>query len=138
MIIELYKKGDWEKITDAVEPFMPVSGEFDKIAARGIAVTATDDNKAMACGGVTFMNEKEGTVWVKISRECAKQPAMWARTIKETFAIMIESVGNVEIYTYILNGFCKGEKLAKLIKMKKTNQSVEHNGNIYNKYLVVV
>ena len=138
--VRLYKKGDWEKVKDPIEPFTPIcgKGEFDEVAKRGVAVTATDDNNIMACGGVTFMNDKEGTVWVKVSKDCAKRPFLWARAIKDTFRIMTESVGDIKIYTYILKDFCQGEKLARLIKMKKVGESVEHNGNIYNKFMVVV
>lgn len=136
--IKLYKKGDWYKIEDSVEPFMPVYTDFDYIAAKGIAVTATDNDKVMAVGGVTFINDKEGTVWVKVSKACAKRPIMWARFIKNTFKIMTESVGDIEIYTYILDNFCKGEKLARIIKMKRCDITREHNGNIYNKYKVVL
>lgn len=140
MTIREYKTGDWSGVEDAVEPFVPIvnDGEFDVIASHGIAVTATDGDKVMAVGGVTLQNDKEGMVWVKISQQCAKRPVMWARVIEEVFGLMVSSVNEVEVYTYILNGFCKGEKLAKLIKMHKTDQSVEHNGNIYNKYMVVV
>jgi len=138
--VQLYKKGDWAKIKDSTEPFMPIreKSEFDEIAARGIAVTATENDKAMACGGVAFLNEHEGTVWVKMSKDCAKRPVMWARAIKETFGLMVESAGNVKITTYILENFCKGEKLARLIGLKKTDETAEHNGNTYNKYTVVI
>ena len=136
--IRLYEKGDWNKIDDAIEPFMPTHADFDSVAKRGVAVTAMDGDKAMACGGVELTNDKEGTVWVKVSKACAKRPVLWARTIKDTFRLMTESVGHIEIYTYVLKDFCKGEKLAKLIKMKRTDNSIEHNGNIYNKFTVVV
>ena len=63
---------------------------------------------------------------------------MWARTTKETFAIMVNSAGGAEICTYILEGFRRGERVAKLIKMVKTDQSVEYKDNTYNKYVVVV
>lgn len=133
-----YHDGDWSRIEDAMEPFTPMyDGQFDEIARHGIAVTAVDDNKAMAVGGVTFVNEKEGMVWVKISKKCLKRPVMWARAIKETFGIMANTAG-VRIYTYILNDFCKGEKLARLIGMKRTGEKMAHNGNIYNRYVVVV
>ena len=132
-----YKNGDWSKIQDAIEPFTPLcNDEFDKIAKRGMAVTAVDDDKAMACGGVTFINDKEGVVWVKVSMECLKKPVMWARAIKETFGLMVDTAG-VEIHTYILNDFCKGEKLARLIGMKRIDETKVHNGNLYNKYMVV-
>lgn len=136
--IREYKTNDWEKIQDSVEPFTPAygDGDFDAIASRGIAVTALDGDNVMAVGGVTYIDEKEGMVWVKVSQQCAKRPVLWARTIKEVFGLMIDSVTGVEIYTYILKGFCKGEKLAKLIDMVNTDQSVEHNGKIYDRYMV--
>lgn len=132
-----YKIGDWKKIKDAVEPFTFIGG-LDDIALRGIAVTALNNNKVMACGGVTFFNEHEGAVWVKISKDCAKRPFMWARTIKETFVLMIESVDNMKISTYILDGFCKGEKLAKLIGLKRTDETEKYKENIYNKYTAMI
>lgn len=140
MTIREYKTGDWSDVVDPVEPFVPIvgDGEFDTIASHGIAVTATDGDEVMAVGGVTLVSDTEGMVWVKVSQQCAKRPIAWARVIKEVFGLMVSSVGGVEVYTYVLKGFCKGEKLAKLIKMHKTDQSVEHNGNIYTKYLVVV
>ncbi len=136
--VRLYKKGDWYKIDDAIEPFMPIETDFDLVAERGVAVTATNGDKAMACGGVTFVNNEQGTVWVKVSEGCAKRPFLWARAIKDTFRLMTESVGHIEIYTYVLKGFCKGEKLARLIRMTRTDESIEYNGNIYNKFMVVV
>ncbi len=112
--------------------------DFDSIAERGIAVTAVDDDKAMACGGVTFLNDKEGIVWVKVSRDCTNRPVMWARTIKETFGLMIDSVKDMRISTWVLDGFCRGEKLARFIKMKRSDETVRYNNNIYNKYTVVL
>lgn len=132
-----YEIGDGKKIKDAVEPFAFIGG-FDDIALRGIAVTALNNNKVMACGGVTFFTEHEGAVWVKISKDCAKRPFMWARAIKETFGLMIESVNNMKISTYILDGFCKGEKLAKLIGLKRTGETEKYKENIYHKYTAMI
>ena len=137
IIFKLYKNGDALKITDPVEPFASL-GQFDDIAKRGIAVTAMEDEKIMACGGISFVNKDEGMAWVKISENCAIKPFMWARTIKEAFSLMVESVGNVKISTYILDKFCKGEKLAKLINLKRTDEQEEYNGDIYNKYSMVI
>ena len=138
--VQLYKKGDWSRIKDAVEPFMHLrdGDEFDAIVARGIAVTAMDNDKAIACGGVTFFNNHEGAVWVKASRDCTKIPITCARMFKETFALMVESISNMKISAYVLEGFCKGEKLARLINLKKTDETQKYNGNIYSKYTAVI
>jgi len=140
IILREYKADDWAKIDDAVEPFMPLMPvrEFLEMAKRGLAITGVEDGNVMACGGVTYMNDKEGIVWVKVSKKCLKQSFRWARTIRETFNLMIESAGELKITTYVLDNFCRGEKLARLIGLKRTDETEEYNGNTYHKYTVVI
>ena len=134
-----YETKDWSKINDAVEPFMfhePLK-EFNQIVKRGVAVTAIEDGNVMACGGVAYVSEDEGIVWVKISRKCLSHPVKYARGIKEVFKIMMDALGSMTITTYILDEFCKGEKLARLIGMKKVGDTYKFNNKMYNKYAVV-
>lgn len=134
-----YEAEDWIKIDDAVEPFMfhePLD-EFNKIAKRGIAVTAIENSNIMVCGGIAYVSNDEGIVWLKVSRKCLNQPIRYARGIKEVFKIMIDSLGSMTITTYILEKFCKGEEMAKLIGMKKIGETYEFNNKMYNKYMVV-
>ncbi len=131
-----YKVEDWSKINDAIEPFMPAT-LINEVNERGIAITAIEDGCMMACGGIVYTNSTEGIVWVKVSQKCLRKPLRWARTIRETFRLMKESVGDLQISTYILDNFCKGEKLARLIGLKRTDKTEEYNGNIYNKYTAV-
>lgn len=140
ILMREYDPQDWLEITDAVEPFMFLESldEFNRVAQRGIAVTATEDGEIMACGGVAYINSEQGVVWVKISRKCVRDSFRWARTIRETFGLMIEAMKPVEIITYILSDFCKGEKLARLIGMKKTDDTFEYQEKTYNKFMVVV
>jgi hypothetical protein len=139
MKIRLYKDSDWELITDAVEPFTPLlpDDSFLHIAERSVAVTGTEANEVMACGGITFLNNTEGLVWVKVSKGCRKSAYKWARTIRETFRVMLESVGDLKVYTYVLDSFCKGDKLARMIGLTKTDETATHNGKIYYKYTAV-
>jgi hypothetical protein len=139
IILREYVPGDWYQIKDAVEPFMlPKSYGFNKTVQHGLTVTATEDDVVMACGGVTYINEKEGMVWVKVSRKCFRQPFRWGKIIRETFALMAESIGAMRIVAYILKDFCKGERLVRLIGMTKTKDTHEFNNNIYRKYMVVI
>lgn len=133
-----YKTEDWLKIDDAVEPFMFHSDEFNQIVKRGIAVTAIEDGNVMVCGGIAYINEDEGIVWVKVSKKCLSQPIRYARGIREAFRLMMESLGSMTITTYILEEFCKGERLAGLIGMKKVGDTYEFRGQMYNKYAVVI
>ena len=135
-----YKPDDWKMITDAVEPFMFLEpfGNFNEIVQRGLAITAVEDGVVMACGGVSYASNEEGVVWVKVSKKCFKQPFRWARTIKETFMLMAKSLGNMMIITYILKDFCRGEKLARMIGMEKSDRTYEFNDNTYNRYTAVI
>ena len=132
---EEFKKEDWWKITDVVEPF-PIDVPLD-ILFRGISMTALDDGRIMACGGIVLMSETEGTIWCKVSKKCLENSFSWARTMKEAFGLMIDNVGDVKISTYILQGFCRGEKLARLIGLRKSDETEIHNGNTYHKYTAV-
>lgn len=140
IIFRKYKSEDWSKIDDAVEPFMFTESldEFNKAVRRGVAVTAVEDDVIMSCGGVAYVNDKEGIVWVKVSRKCLNHSYKWARTIRETFKIMMNAIGSMIVTTYILEKFCKGEKLARLIGMKRDGETYEFNGNKYNRYSVVI
>ena len=138
MKLRKYKYEDWAMIKDAVEPFSPLlpSDSFLHIAERSVAVTGTEDGKIMACGGITFTSNTEGLVWVKVSKQCRNNAYKWARTIRETFSVMMDSV-DLTVSTYVVNGFCKGDKLARMIGLSKTGEKEEYNGNIYYKYTAV-
>lgn len=140
IILREYKPDDWKEINDAVEPFMFLEPfeNFDKIVENGLAVTAVEDDVIMACGGVSYVDNEEGVVWVKVSKKCFKQSYRWARTIRETFILMTKSLGSMKIVTYILEDFCKGEKLARLIGMTKSDRTYEFNDNTYNRYATVI
>lgn len=133
-MIELrdFKIEDFTAIQDAVEPFCTAE-DVDRATEQGIAVTATD-GACMACGGICMAGD-EGVAWMKISKDCKDNAYAWARTIIEAFELMIESV-DIPVVTYILKGFCQGDRLAMAIGMKKTDIKKEINGNIYYKYTV--
>lgn len=139
--VRLYENGDWAKIEDAAEPFMPIASneEFDAIAARGIAATAIrNETETVACGGVTLMSDGEGFVWLKMIGGKVKDPIETARLLKDIFEIMVETMEKVNISTYILDGFRKGERLARFIGMKKNCDFVFFRNHTYNKYTVQV
>ena len=127
-----YRVEDYTAIKDAVEPFC-IDGDIDLATTQGIAITATDGD-VMACGGICML-EDEGMAWMKISKRCRENAYVWARTIKEAFALMIESV-DMPVSLYVLKGFCHGDRLARSIGMKRTDIKEELNGNTYFKYTV--
>ena len=132
IMLREYKVEDWTSIQDAVEPFCALGGDID-VTTQGIAVTATDDD-VMACGGICYI-EDEGRAWMKMSAKCKDSAYTWARTIKEAFRLMIDSV-DIPVHTYILKGFCDGERVARAIGMKRTDETEILDGNTYYKYVV--
>lgn len=138
IILKKYETEDWLKIDDAVEPLMYMeSSKFNKVVRQGIAVTAVEDGVVMACGGVTYTNDTEGMVWVKVSRKCLRQSYRWAKTIRQTFRIMMDAIGDLHISTYVLADFPKGAKLARMIGLYKTGETEEYKRNTYYKYTAV-
>ena len=116
---------------------MPPTKDFLDFTERGIAVTETVDGNVMACGGITYVNDNEGMVWFKMSKKCLGHRYRWARSILETFKIMMDSIGDMKISTYVLRDFCKGERVARMIGLEKTDETEEYNGNIYHRYTVI-
>jgi len=136
--LRLYKDEDWRAITDAVEPFSPLfpSDSFLHIADRSIGVTGMEDDKVMACGGITFVNDDEGYVWVKVSRKCLAEGSKWLRVIRDVFGLMTESIDGLKLSSYVLEGFDKGDRLARIVGLKKTDKTEKYQDNIYCKYTV--
>lgn len=100
---------------------------------RGIGVTGVEDGEVMACGGIVYESDTEGTIWLKVSKKCLGNRFGWARTIRDVFDLMADCV-DLRISSFVLNGFCQGEKMAKLIGLKKTDETREHNGNLYYRF----
>ena len=141
ILFKEFEPKDWLVIGDAVEPFAPNRSSFQdfcKVVKSGISVTAIEDGNVMACGGIIIESETEGTVWCKVSGKCSRSSFSWARTMKEAFGLMMDTLGELKISTYILDGFCKGDKLARLIGLKKSTETETLNGNTYYKYTAVI
>ncbi len=133
IILREFKPGDFDLITDPIEPFCSMKDD-GKTSAKGVALTGIDGD-AMACAGVMYTSDTEGIIWLKMSCKCKENAFMWARTVREGFKLLINSV-DVKVYTYILDGFYPGERLAKSLGLEKTIKTRELNGNIYYKYVV--
>jgi len=134
-----YEDEDWEKITDATEPLAPLDmpDDFKNISERSVAVTGEENGKVMACGGITFVGNDEGVVWVKVSDKCKKKAYTWSRTIIESFRLMKDSIKGMKITAYVKKDFCKGIKLAELIGLENTG-TAEHDGRLYYTYSTVI
>ena len=137
--VRLYQDGDWEKITDAIEPFSPAVPTDDLIEfiRYSLAATGLEDGKVFVCGGITCIGEDDGVIWLKMSKQCRDKAYRWARSIKEAYICMKEALGIRNVHTYIIENFCQGDKMARMIGMRRTGEYEEYNGNNYYKYTVM-
>ncbi len=136
-----FKTEDWWKIEDVVEPFALnklLFQDFCNTIKNGVSATITEDEEVMVCGGIVLESETEGAIWCRVSKKCSVKSFRWVRTMKEALSLMMDSLGVLKISTYILDGFCKGDKLARLIGLKKSNEIETYNGNTYYKYITVI
>jgi hypothetical protein len=90
MNIRMYQDGDYESITDCVEPFGKL-GCFDDIKDRGLYLTVTDKNKPIGCGGIIYDKDDEGVIWLTLSEDICGSPITLVRILKAGFEILIES-----------------------------------------------
>ena len=95
------------------------------MAKTSIAFTGHDGNMAMVCGGVA----KGGLLWFRISKRCVGQ-YKWIRCAIETLRLIRKEVGT-RMYSYVLDGFKDGERLASSVGMHKTDLKENYNGNTY-------
>ena len=121
-----------------MESFIPLEpvDDFLEMTKHGVSATGLEDGEIVAVGGIAYTSDDKGAVWLKISKKVDGSFA-WARTIRETFSLMKEAVGKMQISTYVLSDFCKGEKLARMIGLRKTDKMEQYNGNTYYKYTAV-
>ena len=139
ILLKEYEIKDWSEIKDPMEQFVPLEPmeKFLELTKQGVGITGVEDGEVMACGGVFYVNDTDGMVWLKVSKKCLENGYGWARTMRETFRLMIKATG-LNIHTYILKDFCRGEKLARLIGLKNSGIETEYDGNKYNKFVAVI
>ena len=130
-----FKQGDIEAIEDLVEPF--ATEEILKVT-EGLSMTMTSDGKPVACGGVAARDEDSAEVWIVASKSLlAGSLAVRFRllhALMEVFNMVIKTLDYPLLYAAILDGFDRGERLAKLFKFEKMDQTLERDGHTYHYY----
>jgi len=123
MMIRLYQDGDYEAITDCVEPFV-ASGDFSLIKDMGIYLTATEDDVPLGCGGIVMTGAAEGEVWLRLSWQICESPVTLMRILRAGFEIVKESFGISRLTARVQNGFGAGERMVKRFGFQDTNETM--------------
>lgn len=139
MIFRPFKPEDYEAISESVRMY---SGKIDKnffeIIKNGVNTTIEDNGKVLACGGVVQIKDNVAEAWIKVSKDAVGTGVF--RLIRDGFSILIESIkyDGLVIQAMILSNFAKGARLAKALGFYKTVDSVEINGERYDRYVKAI
>lgn len=113
--LRLYQDGDHKAIADCIEPTVDGEAPSEEMLC-GVILTALDDGKPVACGGISLTSEDEGYVWIRASRELQKTVLL--RIIKEGHEIVKESFNLKRLFVLIQADFHKGQRLAERFGFK--------------------
>lgn len=116
-MIRNFKKEDWYAITDPVEAdAVSIEPDMLDIVERGIAITVEDDKGVVGCGGVVLYDEKNGEMWVRLSKRVGKFEAIEA--ICSGMKILKDAFSDVSLYCRVRQDFEKAHKLVKWLGFK--------------------
>ena len=126
MTLRIFNKSDWAKVPNPVE--VNVGDDCDLgVFDNGIGITLEDDGEIVGCGGVVLHNGTVGELWVRISRDA--KPLLSYVAMKAAIKILVESYPDVEMKCRVLDGFDKGERLAKHLGF--TRDHIDDNYWVY-------
>ena len=136
-----FRKEDWYAIENPVEitstAIIDLRGDdFFEAIKNGVNVTAIENDAVIVVGGITFYGDNKGEAWIKIAKSAAQKPRKLLSGIRAGFGILIDSTQGVGVTSHVLEGFCKGDKLAAFLGFKKTDDFIEYKDIRYNTYIL--
>lgn len=120
--IRMYEDGDYESITDCVEP-MSHLGSFDAIRDRGVYFTATGDGKPIGCGGIVLIDDDEGEIWLRLSKTICKYPVILVRILKSAKEILDKTFGFKRLVAKVQDDFEPGKRVVRFFGFDKTDKT---------------
>lgn len=105
--------------------------EDETILAKCINLTAVDDGKVVACGGVTI--GEDVVFWMSVKKNI-KRPVALIKAMQEALKSFMANLDVDRAITYIRDGFKQAEKLDILLGFRPTGEQVEFKNRIYNRY----
>ena len=111
-----FKKEDlktFEPIEENITEFDP---EFAQaIEDSGLSVTGIREGRVFGCGGVHPIDDEQGEIWLRLSKDCRKHKLDTLRWLRDGFKIMEDSFPFRQINATIQCGFEQSIKLAKFV-----------------------
>ena len=92
-----------------------------------LSVTGIRDGKVIGCGGVHPLDDEQGEIWLRLSKDCQKHKLDTIRWLRDGFKIIEETFGFRQLNTSIKCCFAQSTKLVEYLGFKKT-QEITHKG----------
>lgn len=134
VFVKPFKVSDLEAFTP-IEPLghnEEFSPEFAKaIEDSGLAVTGIRNGKIWGCGGVHPIDEEQGELWMRLSKDCLKHKLDTLRWLRDGLKIIEGTFGFRQLNVTIRCGFEKSIKLVRFLGFVQTQAGQEWN--VYSK-----
>jgi hypothetical protein len=127
-----FKKED----LSAFEPIEQGIKRFNDDLAQAIedsdlSVTGIRNGKIAGCGGVHPIDDEQGELWLRLSKDCLNHKIDTLRWLREGFAIISEVFPFRQLNAVIRCGFEQSEKLVKYLGFAQV-QSITQDGQKWN------
>ena len=131
--IRMYEDGDYEAIDDCVEPF---AGHCDtsEMNEIGVHFTVTEDGKPIGTGGVVYITDDEGEVWLRLSKEFIAKPITMMRIVREGFGLVKECCGLRVVTAKVQEKFSEGKRLVERFGFRSDGKLISVFGFKYRIY----
>jgi len=121
--IRAFEKAD----LDAFEPLENIIGDeklslemAQAIEDSDLSVTGLRDGKVIGCGGVHPLNNGQGELWLRLSKDCLEHKFDTIRWLREGLQIIEETYSFYQLNVAIKENFAESIKLAEFLGFKKT------------------
>ena len=116
----------------AFNPLEPGIERFNDELAQAIedsdlSVTGIRDGKIVGCGGVHPVNNEQGELWLRLSKDCLKHKLDTLRWLREGLAIIEQTFPFRQLNASIKCCFSESIKLVSFLGFTKT-QELTHKG----------
>jgi hypothetical protein len=118
------------------EPIEQIENEFNPEMAQaiedsGLSVTGLRDGIIVGTGGVHPIDEEQGELWLRLSKDCLKRKFDTLRCLRDGIKIIEETFGFRQLNATIKCGFEQSIKLVRFLGFKQTQAGQEYN--VYSK-----
>jgi hypothetical protein len=138
--VRQFKKSDlsaFEPIEEGISKFSPKMAQA--IEDSGLAVTGIRDGKIWGAGGVHPIDDEQGELWLRLSKDCLKHRLDTLRWLRDGLKVIEETFGFRQLNATIRCGFEQSIKMIRFMGFVQTQTKTQDGQKwmIYSKLVKV-